>query len=316
MTAHHPDPPSSAGGRALDDIAPEWGVETVLAALGEADAASPPASTRSAVLERAARSPRRPSDAVDPRALYASRVAAMSTLLTDLTSEEWGAIAAPYAWTVHGLVGHLLVVERYTAGRFGLAAEPTSGDDGVGHLELGAADIEAELLRAPVATAVAWADVARRIVVHGASAAYSPDAPAPLHGWPFDCASALVARAFEIWTHMDDICRATGRQAVTPPPDEVRTMSSFAVGALPFLLAVERPGRALDATRIVLTGPGGGTFDIGPCESERVALLSTDVVDYCRLVARRIAPDQLHATREGDAALLDDLLVAAAAFAV
>jgi hypothetical protein len=88
------------------------------------------------------------------------------------------------------------------------------------------------------------------------------------------------------------------------------------VRAVPFLLARDRPAGSVGTVRIVLTGEGGGTFDLGEPEAGRRALLVADVVDYCRVVARRIAPADLAAVREGDTALLDDLLVAAGAFAV
>lgn len=45
-------------------------------------------------------------------------------------------------------------------------------------------------------------------------------------------------------------------------------------------------------------------------------LLVADVVDYCRLVAKRVEPDALDGTRAGDQALLTALLRAAQAIAV
>ena len=49
---------------------------------------------------------------------------------------------------------------------------------------------------------------------------------------------------------------------------------------------------------------------------DRAGLLALDVVDYCRVVARRVDPDVVSAIRDGDVALLDDLLKASSAFAV
>jgi hypothetical protein len=153
---------------------------------------------------------------------------------------------------------------------------------------------------------------------HVMSEAFVSSAPVPLHAWPFDASTALVVRAFEIWTHADDIRRATGRPLDTPPPEELRTMSSTSVTGLPALLAVTG-GPPMEPTRVVLTGPGGGTFDLGGAPRRKGAashLLVADVVDYCRMVARRVEPAGLGADRAGDQVLLHALLVAASAIAV
>ncbi len=78
------------------------------------------------------------------------------------------------------------------------------------------------------------------------------------------------------------------------------------------LVALSTPS---PAPRVVLTGNGGGTFDLGD-PSRRDTILVVDVVDYCRLAARRIAPDDLDMDVEGDRAVADRLLAAARVFAV
>src|SRR4051794_30186019 len=92
----------------LDAHAAGWGVESLLAALAEADATSPPAGIRSRGLGRVAAAPRTLAEAMLPGELYASRVEALRALLADLDDDDWGCRAEPYEWTVHGLVAHLL----------------------------------------------------------------------------------------------------------------------------------------------------------------------------------------------------------------
>jgi hypothetical protein len=94
-------------------------------------------------------------------------------------------------------------------------------------------------------------------------------------------------------------------------------MSSTSVRGLPTLFALAGGG-ALPPTRVVLTGPGGGTFDLvaGPGNTDDRQLVVADVVDYCRLVARRIDPDDLAGSREGDVGMLTDLLRSAQAIAI
>ena len=72
---------------------------------------------------------------------------------------------------------------------------------------------------------------------------------------------------------------------------------------------VDAAGRT---ARIVLTGPGGGTWDtalgLGETPGEPDATLVLDVVDYCRLAARRLAPDEVRFTAEGDEVLARQML--------
>jgi len=297
----------------LDERAAAWGVESVLAALAETDATSPPATIRTRVLERVAASPRVLAEPMSPGELYASRADALRSVLTNLDDADWRSRAAPYQWTVHGLVAHLLVIEQYSAALLGLGEAP-SGDVS-DHLALGAATIDAELDGSPLDTVRRWWQASQSIVEHVLSDRCDPHAAMSMHGWPFSVSSGLVARAFELWTHTDDICRATARTATPADARELRTMSSFSVSTLPFLLPSVDPELAMAPTRVVLTGAGGGTFDIGG-SGERAALVVADVVDYCRVVARRIDPADLQRTVEGDTVLVDALLDASRAFAV
>jgi uncharacterized protein (TIGR03083 family) len=297
----------------LDELPLDAAEEAVLAALAEPGATPPPPAVRDRVLHLVARSPRPTVALLAPSQLYAARVAALAQLLGELEPQDWTRRAAPYAWSVHELVAHLLVMERYTGSFLGVHERPAGHDND--HLALGADVIAAEAGTAPADTVARWSAAAASVVDHVTSDQFEPDAGAPLHGWPFTGSSALVARAFELWTHAEDIRRATGRPLVTAPAPELRTMSSFSVTTLPFLLPMVAPEREMRPTRVVLTGAGGGTFDIGG-DGDREALLATDVTDYCRVVARRIEPHDLRATIEGERELVEALLDASRLFAV
>lgn len=196
------------------------------------------------------------------------------------------------------------------------AGEPSS----VRHLDIGGDELAEIVSGDPAATVRRWRAAADRVVAHVQGPTFDPTAPTPLHAWAFDASTALVARAFEIWTHADDIRRAAGRPLDDPSPGELRTMSSISVGGLPALVAVIG-GPAMQPTRVVLTGPGGGTFDLSPTvpgeRGQRVEnLLVADVVDYCRLAARRIDVADLAGQRDGDDEFIDTVLRAASAIAV
>jgi uncharacterized protein (TIGR03083 family) len=291
----------------------------VPALLGESLATTPPVELRARVLgsatERSDASRITPST---PLEVFEHQVAELRVLLGSLEPNEWTAAATPYAWSVHGLVAHLLVIERYTAQQ--LRVDGVDGyEPDEHHLALGADEIRYELTRNPQATAEAWDRRASETIDRlRADPEMDAGQPAIMHGWPFTVGSVLIARGFEVWTHADDIRRAVGRPLATPSAADLRAMSSFSVASLPLLVPVVEPLVSVGAARMVLTGPGGGTFDLAGTngDSSRRVTIATDIVDYCRLVARRIAPDQLEATIEGDDQLAGALLAAARVFAM
>ncbi len=291
-------------------------LQRAVTSMADGTAAPPPPGLRHRLVDTVASRPRELWDPTDPVRLFANQVQALSELLRDLTAEDWDLLAPPYEWTVHGLVAHLLVIERYTAVQLGLAPSGPAGPPG--HLEMGADEIAEELIGTGPETAAAWRTTAQQTVrALAADDAPSLGQPLELHGWPFSVATGLVARSFEVWTHADDIRRATGRPLADPAPEDLRAMSQVSVTSLPLILPLidGEPGTELRGARVVLTGDGGGTFDLGD-PSRRDALLVADVADYCRLAARRIEPAALDATIEGDRRAARRLLAAAQAFAV
>jgi uncharacterized protein (TIGR03083 family) len=249
------------------------------------------------------------------RDLFRRQIEALGDLLGDLHADDWTRPIGPYRWTVHGLVAHLLVIELYTAGQLGLDQANTSHEH---HLAIGADRIAAELADAPGSTARRWLERARATAAALFDDGISLPDDITLHGWPFSTEGALIARAFEVWTHADDIRLATGRPRSTPGAGDLRTMSRFSVRTLPRLLPLVAPEARLAPTRIVLTGDGGGTFDIGGNDGQGDAATTvvTDVVDYCRVVARRIRVDELACDIDGNEEIVRALLAAASAFAV
>lgn len=322
-TAGHDSGHDDRVGDRIDDLADEPGVAEVLAALAETTAATPPPALRDRLVAEIGRRPRGGVEPASAPDLYRARVTALQQLLGGLGGDDWSALVVPYGWTTHRLLAHLAVVEEYTARQLGLTAEaplPPAAPSTADHLALGAEEADGLAAGPPQETVERWWAAARLIADHVGSAAFDPSAPVPLHQWPFDAATALVARSFELWTHGDDIRRATGRALEQVPAGELRTMSSTSVEGLPLLLALQPPPEAqppvaLTPTRVVLTGPGGGTFELGG-PGPQANLLVADVVDYCRVVSRRLDPEELASTREGDERLLSSLLVAAQAIAM
>ncbi len=287
-------------------------LQHTVAALGDVVAESPPPETRVDVLLAVAARARATLDPTPALVLFERQVASMTEFLVELEDDEWQAPVAPYRWTVHGLVAHLLVVERYMASLVGLDAPAVSGavDD---HLEMGASLIAAELAGGFRRTFAAWHSQASATITALRSRPEALHDRVLFHRWPVSVETLLVARAFEVWTHADDVRRATARPMQTPPPQDLRAMSMFSVATLPLLVPAEL---VKGPARIVLTGPGGGTFDLDGPGDDRAVTLVADVVDYCRTAARRIDIEQLPAVIEGDRDHAHALLTAARVLAV
>ncbi len=139
----------------------------------------------------------------------------------------------------------------------------------------------------------------------------------PWNGFTVSRRTLLGTRAFETWTHDDDIRDALGRARVVPEPVELGLMADIAVNILPFCLAAtgRRPAAA---ARFVLTGDGGGEWTVsldGADHAEAAVTITMDTVDYCRVVAERLGPDPVvcGAEIDGDQALGRTVLECASA---
>jgi hypothetical protein len=131
----------------------------------------------------------------------------------------------------------------------------------------------------------------------------------------------LVVRAFELWIHENDIRGVTGLPASVPDPATLRLMTDLAVQLLPHGVARVSDAVAPLDVHLVLTGPGGGTWDVSlgdrktAGEVPEVAIVA-DAVAFCRLVGDRIRPDELGAHLTGAAGHATTVLAGAAALAL
>jgi uncharacterized protein (TIGR03083 family) len=282
---------------------------------------------RTALAARPAGRPTGPwaSEDIGPFEAFTRSLDDLAGLLDSLAPGEWDVpVHAPGTdgWVVRDVVAHLVAVERYqltVLGRGDWAPPPGTEAD---HTAMTRPTV-AELHDVPLGELRRqWDDA-----VHASRAACREEVDRPgrlqervtFAGLPFKVGTMLVLRAFEVWTHGDDIRAALGRPLTTPDGPRLTLMSDLAVHALPLGLALS--GRTLThrTARIVLTGPGGGTWSqplgIGEPPGEPEVVLVADVVDFCRLVARRLPADAIDCHIEGDEALGADVLAGAAVFA-
>jgi uncharacterized protein (TIGR03083 family) len=302
-------------------MTPEPALDELRYALAEADAAAPPTTLRSRVMA-AALSTRPPGPAVpappsisSPEA-FQRTVDAFAATIADLSTADWGQRALRDL-DVQGLVGHLIGVEHDFQAALGLAPASNPGND---HIASTQSTANAQTGRPPEETRRDWLSAVSLTTGHVAAVDDTGlRAPVTLHGATFPLHAYLIVRSFEMWTHDEDIRRATGRPLAAPEPARLTLMTQLAVSLLPAgMMRAGRPG--LERTvRLVLTGPGGGTWPaaVGPADgSPAGARLVLDTVSFCRLVANRIDDDDSGALVSGDRSLAGHVLAGARTLAL
>jgi uncharacterized protein (TIGR03083 family) len=225
---------------------------------------------------------------------------------------------------VQGLVGHLTGVEHDT--HRALAGDPDVAD--AEHVESTQGSAVRQAGRSPAQTRHEWrraADHTLELVraADGDPAAGGCTDRIAVHGIRLPLGDLLVVRAFELWVHDNDIRRAVGQPPSVPDPPVLRLMSDLAARMLPY--AAARMGLDLVDVHLVLTGPGGGTWDVaigqgaggqaGEAGQEGVAIVA-DAVGFCLLAGNRVTPAELGPHITGDENRAVGVLTAAATLAL
>ena len=291
---------------------------------------TPDPGLRSRVLA-AARQRREPAAVVagaSPIEVHRVELARAILLLRDLTVDDWAEPVDPpefAGWTVHDVVVHLMANESLFASQLAVPVSgiPETATDNVGRT----AQAQARHAGRPPARAVAELEAAAEatsaeVMIRGEARLYEP-----IDWWGGRAATwiALLVRAFEAWTHADDIRRAIGADMVNPPPASLLTMAHGACGFVPSMLAARgsfHPGRLI---RFRFTDLGDAAWDIDlgtvggvrPAGDDAVdAEIITEAAAACRSVSARIDPCQLAYDLIGDEQLARDVVDALPALAV
>jgi len=265
------------------------------------------------------------SDGIDPLEALVQTQADLAHLLDELTPGDWDrpvAIESTTGWTVRDVVAHLVAVETYHRATLGHGSwEPPPGTEAF-HAAMTEPTVRA-LRSLPIGELRARWDEA----VAASLDACRTEAAKPgrlgqrvnFTAIPFRVGTLMVLRAFEVWTHDDDIRRAVGRPLDAPDGARLALMSDLAVNAVPLGLLMTGRSSASRTARIVLTGPGGGAWSqamaVGETPGPPDVVIVADVVDFCRVAARRMPADDLVCHVEGDHLLAADVLAGVAVFA-
>lgn len=253
---------------------------------------------------------------ISPQQAVRNAADALGSVLSGLDAAQWHT-SVLRDLDVQGLVGHLIGVERDL--HRCLAGESAVAD--AEHVASTQQTALAQAGRPSAETYRDWRDAVDRTLALTTRADLS--ALAPLHRTTLTLGQLLVARAFELWAHENDIRCVVGLPPSDPEWSTLTLMTTLAVELLPGAWAAAQPGMATPSAgvHLVLTGAGGGTWDIdfvsrGSARADTTTLIAADAVRFCRLAANRLAPTELDAYIAGDRELADHVLAATATLAL
>jgi uncharacterized protein (TIGR03083 family) len=315
------DPDLAATERALRAAAGEVGASGAVPV-----DAPPPAGLRSRLL--AAARDRRPAAAatgVEPAAMHRIELSRALGLFRSLPADAWRRPLDPpefAGWTVHDLVVHLASNEALLAQVLG-AGLPVPETDNSN--EPRTVQAQARHRGLEPRAAVEELEAAAEAVDRRVSSLDDQELERVVTYWglPMSIRATLTLRAFEAWTHADDIRRAAGLPESPPPARVLHTMSRAAIGLVPLMLqarGIEPPARVV---RFHLTGPIDTEWDLalvpGDVEPaggrEPDTLLTLDTVAFCRAVSDRIPAGGLPYGSHGDDELAGRIVSAIPALA-
>ena len=273
------------------------------------------ASCRRPVQARAAGRPVPAPPEISAAEAFSRAADAFNGLLNALADDDWRTPVLRDL-DVQGLVGHLIGVEHDV--QRCLFGDPDVADSS--HVGSTQDTAVGQAARPAGQTRAEWRRAADRTLdlVH---AGPDPRTEVAVYGMRLALRALLVVRAFELWTHENDIRRAVGWPASAPDASTLSLMTDLAARLLPHAGARVGLREPVDV-HLVLTGPGGGTWDItvgpasaAPGASATVAIVA-DAVAFCRLAANRITPAELDAWVTGDLDRAAEVLAAACTLAL
>ncbi|WP_374215010.1 zf-HC2 domain-containing protein [Streptomyces longispororuber] len=282
---------------------------------------------------------------------YDAETARLDALLKDIGDGEWHA-PVRLRWyesgdqvsrktTVAGVIAHLTSVDGLVARAIGLD-DPLGSParEGLGPAARTEAYWKASYFPPTRAVRVPWRDqshaLIRTVSFAGADASGtggSGQLPISYGDFELSLRDAMTDRAFECWVHAGDIADAVDYPYEAPAPRHLNRMIDLAARMLPGSLALRRrqglaaPARELVAAgaagrslRLEVEGAGGGEWlisldspgAVGSAERE-VAHVALDGVEFCRLAAGHVSPDEAAAGQVGDREAIRDVLSATAA---
>ncbi|MEW2030430.1 maleylpyruvate isomerase N-terminal domain-containing protein [Streptomyces roseifaciens] len=260
---------------------------------------------------------------------YDAETARLDALLRDFGEAEWqapvrlqwfdGSRAVERDMTVAAVIAHLTAADGRVATALGFpeppeeAAEAATGPPGA---------VRAEWRRQGHA------------LIRSASFADGGAAELPVLDGRFTLPlrDAFLDRAFECWIHAEDIAEAVDYPYRPPSPGHLHDLVDLTARMLPSVIADRRraglappprtlaaagaPGRTL---HLEVEGSGGGHWYLpldspaaGAAPEDEVAHVALDALEFCRLAAGHVHPEEAAAGHTGDREAILDALYATA----
>ncbi len=220
----------------------------------------------------------------------------LDAMLAPLDGPTWAKPSVAVGWSVTDIVAHLAlseeaVVRSATATGASLGGLVVAGDAaGVDLDEAMAAEVTAAAMDGP--TAFARWRAARRASV-AALAAADPERPLRWAAAPLKPRTLATTRLAEHWAHGLDLAETLG--ADFPDTDRLRQIAWLGHATLPYAFGLA--GLDPVAVRAELVGPGGDAWSFGPPDAP--TRITGPAGDFCRVGARRLAPDATALTATG-----------------
>ncbi|MHB9759603.1 maleylpyruvate isomerase N-terminal domain-containing protein [Streptomyces sp. BYX5S] len=284
-------------------------------------------------------------------ASYDAETARLDALLKDIGDGEWHA-PVRLRWyegsgqvgrktTVAGVIAHLTSVDGIVGRALGLD-DPlgTPAPVGLGPAARTEAYWKASYFPPTRAVRTPWREQSHALIrtvsfagSDASGAGGSGQLPVSYGAFELPLRDAMIDRAFECWIHAEDIADAVDYPYEPPSPRHLNRMIDLAARLLPGSLAARRraglagparelvtagqPGRSL---RLEVEGAGGGEWlialdspaAVGSADRE-VAHVALDGVEFCRLAAGHVPPEEAAAGQVGDREAIRDILSATAA---
>lgn len=275
---------------------------------------------------------------------YDAETARLDALLQDFGQAEWHApvrlrwfeadVPASRRTTVAGVIAHLLSVDGLVALALGLE-DPLGDIAADAPTPAGRTESYWRAAHFPPSRSIRrpWREQSHNLVRAASFADASGQRPVGYGGFELPLRDSLLDRAFECWVHADDIAEAVDYPYEPPAPRHLHQMLDLAARMLPNVLAARRraglsappsrhlvpagtPGRSL---RLEIEGSGGGQWfvpldspgAVGSADHE-VAHVALDGVEFCRLAAGHVSPEDAAAGQVGDREAIREVLSAAA----
>ncbi|WUJ32752.1 maleylpyruvate isomerase N-terminal domain-containing protein [Streptomyces sp. NBC_00388] len=278
---------------------------------------------------------------------YDAETARLDALLNDFGDAEWHAPvrlkwyedehATAHRTTVAGVIGHLLTVDGLVSTALGLddGSADVPGGEPPSHSPTERTRQYWRALDTPPTRTIRepWRERSHTLLRTVSFAGQDlPGISVPYGEFSLPLRDSLLDRAFECWVHAGDIADAVDYPYDPPASAHLNLMIDLAARMLPATLAGRRrsglaspprppgrdgaPGRSL---RLEIEGAGGGDWYI-PLDStavrgspdHAVAHVALDGVEFCRLAAGHVEPEEAVAGQEGDREAIRDVLFAAA----